>query len=255
MAVTNNLYPGIIDSYMPAFLIRDNSSDIQEVTKQYTITSYADQQAYDAALDEYINNSEIDGVQELWDEYEVELAEIRAMYPDEDDPRRIEAQRLLKEEYDARLLTLIQGDKNQSRIEDIFFTDRPKPVEITKTATFNTVNTTNKNYICRVYFALSPYNSISEIMNAQVTVRSQSNNRTALHPDKYPCEVMLKSIYIDDNRFTDDKYYIEIKPEDLKGCNFTIDQYYKVQIRFTSIDAEDPGINLSDPDAVQAIDE
>jgi len=255
MAVTNNLYPGIVDSYMPAFLIRDNSSDIQEVTKQYTVTSYADQQAYDAALDEYINNSEIDGVQELWDEYEVELAEIRAMYPDEDDPRRIEAQRLLKEEYDARLLTLIQGDKNQSRIEDIFFTDRPKSVEITKTATFNTVNTTNKNYICRVYFALSPYNNISEIMNAQVTVRSQSNNRTALHPDKYPCEVMLKSIYIDDNRFTDDKYYIEIKPEDLKGCNFTIDQYYKVQIRFTSIDAEDPGINLSDPDAVQAIDE
>ena len=92
MAVTNNLYPGIIDSYMPAFLMRDNSSDIQEVTKQYTVISYADQQAYDAALDEYINNSEIDGVQELWDEYEVELAEIRAMYPDEDDPRRIEAQ-------------------------------------------------------------------------------------------------------------------------------------------------------------------
>lgn len=65
MAVTNNLYPGIIDSYMPAFLIRDNSSNIEEVTKTYTTVSYLDQQIYDAAVDQYINNSTIDGVQEL----------------------------------------------------------------------------------------------------------------------------------------------------------------------------------------------
>ena len=65
MAVTNNLYPGIIDSYMPAFLIRDNSSNIKEVTKTYTTVSYLDQQIYDAAVDQYINNSTIDGVQEL----------------------------------------------------------------------------------------------------------------------------------------------------------------------------------------------
>lgn len=65
MAVTNNLYPGIIDTYMPAFLIRDNSSDITSTTESYTVTSYVYQKEYDAAVDQYINNSEIDGVQEL----------------------------------------------------------------------------------------------------------------------------------------------------------------------------------------------
>ena len=250
MAVTNNLYPPVIDTYMPAFLIKDNTSDLREVTKDYTVTSYTDQAAYDAAVDQYIFNSDVDGVQELWDEYEIKLAAI-----DPFDPDAAEKKRLLRIEYDGYLEELIKGTKNEDRTEEAFFADRPDPVQIEKSSTFETTTTTKKNYICRVYFSLSPYNSISEIMNAQVTVRSQLTNRTVLHPGKYPCEVMLKAIQTDTTKITDDKYYIEIKPEDLKGCNFTIDQYYKVQIRFTGTDAEDPGIDLSDPDAVQAIDE
>lgn len=254
MAVTNNLYPPVVDTYMPAFLIADNSGDIVSVTKNYTVTSYVDQEAYDAALDQYIYNSDVDGVQELWDEYEIKLAAIRAQYPDEDDPRRIEAQRVLRQQYDALLLELISGSSNKDRTEEIFFEDRPDSVQIAKTATFDTTNTTKPNYICRVYFSLSMFNSISEIANAQVTVRSQLTNRTVLHKTKYPCEVMLKAIQTDTTRTTDDKYYIEIRPEDLEGLNFIVDQYYKVQIRFTSTDAEDSGIDLTDPDAVQAID-
>jgi hypothetical protein len=65
---------------------------------------------------------------------------------------------------------------------------------------------------------------------------------------------MLKAINTDTSKDTADKYYIEIKPEDLENNNFTIDQYYKVQIRFTSVHAEDPGIDLTDPGAIQSID-
>ena len=35
---------------------------------------------------------------------------------------------------------------------------------------------------CKVYFSLSSYNTISEIMNAQVTIVFQDTNRTALDP-------------------------------------------------------------------------
>ena len=251
MAVTNNLYPPIIETYMPAFLVADNTDSLTTVSKNYTITSYVNQEAYDAAVDQYITNSTIDGVQELWDEYEIALADLRAggIIPEE-----IEQERLLKIEYHNRLVELISGNANKDNIENTFFAERPEAEIITKTATFDTTTTTKGNYICKVYFSLSMFNSISEIQNAQVTVRSQLTNKTVLHSEKYPCEVMLKTIKTDTTKTTDDKYYIEIRPEDLEGCNFMIDQYYKVQIRFTSINAEDSGIDLIDPDAVQAID-
>jgi len=251
MAVTTNLYPPLIETYMPAFLVKDNSENVTKITKQYTITSYAAEDAYENAVDEYITNSEIDGVEELWEEYEAKLAALRAggITPEE-----IEQERLLKIEYRGYLEELLQGSSKKTKTEEIFFAEEPSAVVISKSAEFNTVDTTDNKFICRIYFALSPYNSLSQIQNAQITVRSQLTNKTVLHPDKYPCEIMLQNIQLDEHRVSDDKYFIEIRPEDLKDCNFIIDQYYKVQIRFTSSNADDPGIDLSDKDAVQAID-
>jgi hypothetical protein len=102
---------------------------------------------------------------------------------------------------------------------------------------------------CKVYFSLSSYNTISEIMNAQVTIVFQDTNRTALDPDKYPCEIMLTSVYKDNNVLSDEKYYIQINKNDIKGKAFQINKYYKVQIRFTSIEATTPNY-----DGVQDID-
>ena len=253
MAVNSNLFPPIIDTYMPAFLVAQ-SVTTSSVTKTYTIMSYVDQEAYDANVNQYIHNSPIDGVEELWVEYEQALAAIAAEYPDPENPTRIAEEAALRAQYDAELLTLISGSSTKTKTEDAFFATRPDPVEVEKEATFDTLNTTNQKYICRVYFALSPYNILSEIQNAQVVVRNQLTNRSVLHKTKYPSEIMLKAINTDTSRDTADKYYIEIKPEDLEGNNFTIDQYYKVQIRFTSIYAEDPGIDLTDPGAIQPID-
>lgn len=92
---------------------------------------------------------------------------------------------------------------------------------------------------CRIYFSLSIYNSYKDIQNnAQVTVSNQNTNQSVLSLTKYPNEIKLCDVKIDNTK-SSDKYYIEIEPEDLQD-GFQINQYYKVQIRFTSADAPTP---------------
>ena len=250
MAVLNNLYPPMIDTYMPAFLVGDVTT--HSVTKSYKTLSYADVIIYEKEVNKNIVNSGISGVEELWNQYEEDLAELKEQYPN--GAEYAAHANALKAEFKTALEALITGNPRAEEIEDTFFEDKPEVVERTITTTFDTTTTTDSNYICRVYFALSMYNKKYEIQNAQVTIRSQATNRSVLHKKKYPCEIALKEIQKDNTRETNDKYYIEIRPEDLEGCNFEIDKYYKVQIRFTGKDATDPGIDLTDPDAVQAID-
>lgn len=92
---------------------------------------------------------------------------------------------------------------------------------------------------CKVYFSFSAYNTIADIKYAQVTISTQNTNTSALNPEKYPSGIMLSNVFIDNTRKTDDKYYIKITKADMLNEKFEINQYYKVQIRFTSIDASD----------------
>ena len=46
----------------------------------------------------------------------------------------------------------------------------------------------------RVYFAISTYNSLGDIAQAQVLVRYQKNNANALNTDKYPNKIKCCSI-------------------------------------------------------------
>ena len=103
--------------------------------------------------------------------------------------------------------------------------------------------------ICRVYFSLSVFNAIDEIANAQISIRNQYTNLSVLDKSKYPSEIMLTSVKEDSSR-ADDRYYIEIKKTDIQGGNFEINQYYKIQIRFTSKDAA--AASLSTPQAIDA---
>ena len=102
---------------------------------------------------------------------------------------------------------------------------------------------------CRVYFSISLYNSLSDIKNAQVTVANQNTNLSVLNKSKYPCEIMLTDIKTDLTRTSDDKYYIEIKPSDIEE-GFVINQYYKVQIRFTAAGATN--VDLTPPQAIDS---
>ena len=95
---------------------------------------------------------------------------------------------------------------------------------------------------CRIYFSLSIYNSFNEInKNAQVTVSNQQTNKSVLAQAKYPNEIKLCEVKRDAARASD-QYYIEIFPADLDN-GFEINQYYKVQIRFTSSTAPEPPSN------------
>ena len=102
---------------------------------------------------------------------------------------------------------------------------------------------------CRVYFSISLYNSLNDIKNVQVTVANQNTNLSVLNKNKYPCEIMLTDIKTDLTRTSDDKYYIEIKPNDIED-EFQINQYYKVQIRFTATRASN--VSLNTPQAIDS---
>ena len=91
--------------------------------------------------------------------------------------------------------------------------------------------------ICRVYFTLSMFNTTAEIANVQVSVRNQYTNLSVLSKTKYPSEIMIAAPQEDATRISDDRYYIEIKKTDIQGGDFEINQYYKVQLRFTHKDA------------------
>lgn len=122
------------------------------------------------------------------------------------------------------------------------------PILDTYSPAFIVDSLTESKNICKIYFSLSQYNDLSMIKNAQVTVRSQYTNTSVLDETKYPSEILLTSVKEDSSRMSDDKYYIEIYPNDIQGGAFQINQYYKVQIRFTSPDAED--IALATPQAI-----
>jgi len=109
------------------------------------------------------------------------------------------------------------------------------------------VTTLSNSDSCRIYFSLSKYNSISDITNVQVTVKSQYTNDNMLNTTKYPSEIMLTNLTLDPTVTTDEKYYITLTGADIEG-GFSYDTYYKVQIRFTSTDAA--AVSLTPPQAI-----
>lgn len=90
---------------------------------------------------------------------------------------------------------------------------------------------------CRIYFSLSIYNSIEEIKNVQIVISNQNTNLSALAVNLYPAGIKITDLHIDNSISGNDKYYIEIRPEDLDSGIFELNQFYKVQIRFTGAGA------------------
>lgn len=90
---------------------------------------------------------------------------------------------------------------------------------------------------CRIYFSLSNYNNVNEIQNVQIVISNQNNNLSALSSNLYPAGIKIATMQLDSEIKGDDKYYVTIEPTDLRGGNFEINQYYKVQLRFTGVEA------------------
>lgn len=105
---------------------------------------------------------------------------------------------------------------------------------------------------CRVYFSLSEYNSRDEIKYVQITVRKQNSNLPALRYTpptdtdilngvnfNYPTGIKITTqIKVDEERETDDRFYVEIEPKDLESGEFEVNEFYKIQIRFVNKNAE-----------------
>jgi hypothetical protein len=122
------------------------------------------------------------------------------------------------------------------------------PIVDTYIPAFLTDSGTDKD-ICRIYFTLSQFNTMNDIENVQVTVRSQYTNLSVLNKTKYPSEVMLTAINEDESRTSDDRYYIELNKTDIQGGQFEINQYYKVQMRFT-LKTDETKISLNTPQKI-----
>lgn len=90
---------------------------------------------------------------------------------------------------------------------------------------------------CKIYFSLSMYNSYEDIKNVQVIISNQNTNISALKTSTYPAGIKITNLNIDSSIDGDDKYYITISLNDLEGGIFELNQFYKVQLRFTSINA------------------
>ena len=83
----------------------------------------------------------------------------------------------------------------------------------------------------KIFFELSPFNSIDDInTNAiQVTVIKQSTNTSII---KTASGIKMASLQISN----DGQYYISVNDTDLRNAAFEQNQFYKIQIRFTSKD-------------------
>lgn len=106
---------------------------------------------------------------------------------------------------------------------------------------------------CKVYFALSTYNDLKDIKYVHITARDQKTNFSMLNPSRYPAEVMVldkSAIKVDNEIGSKYKYYIEIEDADIRGNAFTIDEYYKIQIRFAG--NATTNVSLSFPQAIDA---
>ena len=93
---------------------------------------------------------------------------------------------------------------------------------------------------CRIYFSLSNYNSATDIKNVQISLINQRTNQSAFDTIKYPSGIKIASMIYDSNIQNDFNYYVEIPVKDLAEGVFGLNQFYKVQLRFTSKSASDP---------------
>ena len=96
---------------------------------------------------------------------------------------------------------------------------------------------------CRIYFSLSTYNSLEEIKNVQISLVNLQTNISAFKTDVYPSGIKITNIVPDFETYDDYNYYVQINPADLVENSFELGQFYKIQLRFTSINAKDPPSN------------
>lgn len=88
---------------------------------------------------------------------------------------------------------------------------------------------------CKVYFIINSLNEVGQYNPnlVQVKVTDNRTGKNVLREDLYPKDLGIKLTSLQQEN---NKYFISITANDLNLTSFPIDNYYKVQIRFTSSD-------------------
>ena len=127
--------------------------------------------------------------------------------------------------------------------------------KITEVPETETVNGEEKTIIknegtCRIYFGISKYNDLGDpndslenqndnsIRSVWISITNQYTNASVVYDDPikgYKTGLIFKTISEDRNKDGDNKYYVEISHNDLKGFSWERGQAYKVQLRFCSV--------------------
>lgn len=101
---------------------------------------------------------------------------------------------------------------------------------------------------CKIYFSLSKYNSGSEIKSVQISFVNQRTNSSALKTDEYPSGIKAVNSFSqasDEEAYGDYNYYVTITPDDLINNEFELNQFYKIQLRFSTLAAPTQGKELA----------
>lgn len=105
-----------------------------------------------------------------------------------------------------------------------------------------------KNKKVKIYFTLSDYNSFSDIQQVHVTVRRQNSNVNVLNNSN---EIIIKQMQQEEEDQLLGRFFVEIEDNDIiqktstsegetTTTGFEADVLYKVQLRFSSIQTEEP---------------
>ena len=90
---------------------------------------------------------------------------------------------------------------------------------------------------CTIYFALPAYDSPEDIQNVQISIVNQRTNASAFDLEKYPSGIKFASLTFASSTQgikNEYNYSVIIESSDLAGGEFELNQFYKVQLRFTS---------------------
>jgi len=96
---------------------------------------------------------------------------------------------------------------------------------------------------CKIYFSLSNYNTETSIKNVQISLVNQRTNASAFKNNLYPSGIKIANLIYDSDIQGDYNHYVLINPSDLEEEAFGLNQFYKVQLRFTSTSASNPPSN------------
>ena len=91
------------------------------------------------------------------------------------------------------------------------------------------------NQPCRIYFAISHFNSIEDIDQqlVQVSIKNQKTNQSAFLEKYAPCGILLALLREDNNVAGSNRYYVEISNTNFLREELQLNQYYQIQIRFS----------------------